>query len=61
MPFNKSFAPGKKSFDFDITQISYTPERAKVVDFSELVLRRQPGDRRPQGDADRQRALGRRR
>ena len=34
VPFNKSFAPGKKSFDFDITQISYTPERAKVVDFS---------------------------
>jgi polar amino acid transport system substrate-binding protein len=35
VPFAKSFAPGKKSFDFDITQISYTPERAKVVDFSD--------------------------
>ena len=35
VPFNKSFAPGKKSFDFDITQISYAPERAKVVDFSD--------------------------
>jgi polar amino acid transport system substrate-binding protein len=34
VPFNKSFAPGKKNFDFDITQISFTPERAKVVDFS---------------------------
>ena len=34
MPFDKSFAPGKKSFDFDINQISYTPARAKVVDFS---------------------------
>jgi polar amino acid transport system substrate-binding protein len=34
VPFNKSFAPGKKNFDLDITQISYTPERAKVVDFS---------------------------
>ncbi len=34
VPFSKSFAPGKKSFDFDITQISYTPDRAKVVDFS---------------------------
>jgi polar amino acid transport system substrate-binding protein len=33
-PFNKSYAPGKKSFDFDINQISYTPARAKVVDFS---------------------------
>jgi polar amino acid transport system substrate-binding protein len=35
VPFAKSFAPGKKNFDFDITQISYTPERAKVVDFSD--------------------------
>ena len=35
VPFSKSFAPGKKSFDFDITQISYAPERAKVVDFSD--------------------------
>ncbi len=34
IPFNKAFAPGKKSFDFDINQISYTPARAKVVDFS---------------------------
>ncbi len=34
VPFNRSFAPGKKSFDFDINQISYTPARAKVVDFS---------------------------
>jgi len=34
VPFNKSFAPGKKSFDFDINQISYTPARAKVVAFS---------------------------
>jgi polar amino acid transport system substrate-binding protein len=34
VPFNRSFAPGKKSFDFDINQISYTPQRAKVVSFS---------------------------
>ena len=34
VPFNRSFAPGKKAFDFDINQISYTPERAKVVTFS---------------------------
>jgi polar amino acid transport system substrate-binding protein len=34
VPFNKSFAPGPKSFDFDINQISYTPARAKVVTFS---------------------------
>ncbi len=34
VPFAKSYAPGKKSFDFDINQISVTPQRAKVVDFS---------------------------
>jgi polar amino acid transport system substrate-binding protein len=34
-PFNKSFAPGAKDFDFDINQISITPDRAKVVDFSD--------------------------
>jgi len=34
VPFNKSFAPGSKSFDFDINQISITPARAKVVSFS---------------------------
>jgi polar amino acid transport system substrate-binding protein len=34
VPFSKSYAPGKKSFDFDVNEISYTPERAKVVDFS---------------------------
>ena len=34
IPFNRSFAPGPKSFDFDINQISYTPARAKVVTFS---------------------------
>jgi ABC-type amino acid transport/signal transduction systems, periplasmic component/domain len=34
VPFNRAFAPGSKSFDFDINQISYSPARAKVVDFS---------------------------
>ena len=34
VPFTKSYAPGKKSFDFDINEISFTPARAKVVDFS---------------------------
>ena len=34
-PFNKSYAPGPKDFDFDINQISITPEREKAVDFSE--------------------------
>ena len=34
VPFNRSFAPGKKPFDFDINQISYSKARAKVVTFS---------------------------
>jgi len=34
VPFNSSYAPGPKSFDFDVNQISITPPRAKRVDFS---------------------------
>jgi len=34
VPFNASYAPGPKDFDFDINQISNTPKRAKRVDFS---------------------------
>ena len=33
-PFNSSYAPGPKSFDFDVNQISITPPREKAVDFS---------------------------
>jgi polar amino acid transport system substrate-binding protein len=33
-PFNSSYAPGPKDFDFDVNEISITPPRAKVVDFS---------------------------
>jgi polar amino acid transport system substrate-binding protein len=33
-PFNKTIAPGRKSFDFAINQISYTPARAKALGFS---------------------------
>jgi polar amino acid transport system substrate-binding protein len=33
--FNNSYKPGPKNFDFDINQISITPEREKVVDFSD--------------------------
>lgn len=35
VPFNTSYAPGDKAFDFDINQISITPKRQKVVDFSD--------------------------
>jgi polar amino acid transport system substrate-binding protein len=34
VPFNSSYAPGPKKFDFDINQISITPARQKAVDFS---------------------------
>jgi polar amino acid transport system substrate-binding protein len=34
VPFNVSFAPGDKKFDFDLNQISITPKREKFVDFS---------------------------
>ncbi|MEU4535639.1 ABC transporter substrate-binding protein [Streptosporangium sp. NPDC023825] len=32
--FDSAFAPGAKQFDFDVNQVSVTPDRAKVVDFS---------------------------
>lgn len=35
VPFNSSYAPGPKRFDFDINQISITPERADQVSFSQ--------------------------
>jgi polar amino acid transport system substrate-binding protein len=33
-PFNASYAPGPKKFDFDVNEISYTPQRATAVTFS---------------------------
>ena len=35
VPFNASYRPGPKDFDFDVNQISITPQRARRVDFSE--------------------------
>jgi polar amino acid transport system substrate-binding protein len=35
VPFDQSFKPGSKSFDLDVNQISYTPQRAKSVDMSD--------------------------
>lgn len=34
VPFNASFAPGPKKFDFDVNEISITKPRQKAVDFS---------------------------
>jgi polar amino acid transport system substrate-binding protein len=33
-PFNSSYAPGPKKFDFDINEISYSAQRAQAVTFS---------------------------
>ena len=33
-PFNSSYAPGPKDFDFDVNEISITAPREKAVDFS---------------------------
>ena len=35
VPFNRSYAPGPKDFDFDINNISVTKEREQAVDFSD--------------------------
>jgi polar amino acid transport system substrate-binding protein len=35
VPFNASYKPGSKDFDFDINQISITPQRSRAVDFSD--------------------------
>jgi polar amino acid transport system substrate-binding protein len=35
VPFANSYAPGPKTFDFDINQVSYTPERAQAADLSD--------------------------
>lgn len=34
-PFDSSFAPGPKAFDFDINEVSVTPQRAQAVTFSD--------------------------
>lgn len=34
VPFNSSFAPGEKHFDFDINQVSISDSRRQAVDFS---------------------------
>ncbi len=39
VPFNASFAPGPKDFDFDVNQISINEKRKRAVDFSEPYYR----------------------
>ena len=35
VPFDSSYAPGPKTFDIDVNQVSATPERAAAVDLSD--------------------------
>ena len=48
-PFNSSYAPGPKNFDFDVNEISITPARGKGRRLLGPVLHRQPGGRRAEG------------
>ena len=48
-PFNKSYAPGAKDFDFDINEISITPEREQAVDFSDGYFDNNQGILAPEG------------
>ena len=34
VPFNSTFAPGPKTYDFDVNQVSISPERQQGADFS---------------------------
>jgi polar amino acid transport system substrate-binding protein len=49
-PFNKSYAPGAKNYDFDINQITITPERQEAVDFSDGYFQNNQGLLAPEGD-----------
>ncbi len=51
VPFNNSFRPGKKPFDFYMAQVSFAREGEERL-VLELVLLRQPGRRRERGHAD---------
>jgi polar amino acid transport system substrate-binding protein len=49
-PFNKSYAPGAKNYDFDINQITITPERQEAVDFSDGYFQNNQGLLAPAGE-----------
>jgi polar amino acid transport system substrate-binding protein len=38
VPFTRSYRPGRKPFDFYLTQVANTPARDRVVDFSKSYL-----------------------
>ena len=49
VPFNSSYAPGPKEFDFDVNEVSITPQRSKRVDFSEPYYTAPQAVVRPKG------------
>jgi polar amino acid transport system substrate-binding protein len=50
-PFNRSYAPGSKDYDFDINQITITPEREQAVDFSDGYFENNQGVLALEGNA----------
>ena len=49
VPFNSSYAPGPKNFDFDVNQISITPAAREARRLLDAVLHRAAGARRAEG------------
>jgi polar amino acid transport system substrate-binding protein len=51
VPFNASFKPGPKDFDFDVNQISINEQRKRAIDFSDPYYTAPQGVIAPQGSA----------
>jgi len=51
VPFNASFKPGPKDFDFDVNQISINEQRKRAVDFSDSYYTAPQGVIAPKGSA----------
>ncbi len=51
VPFNASFKPGPKDFDFDVNQISINEQRKRAIDFSDAYYTAPQGIIAPKGSA----------
>ena len=51
VPFNASFKPGPKDFDFDVNQISINEQRKRAIDFSDSYYTAPQGVIAPKGSA----------
>ena len=51
VPFNASFKPGPKDFDFDVNQISINEQRKRAIDFSDPYYTAPQGIIAPKGSA----------